>query len=126
MSYIHFDKTLMANLEESLPKEILRSNRSGAYSCSTIVDCNTRKYHGLLVVPIPELGEENYVLLSSLDETVVQHGAEFNLGLHKYQGNNFSPNGHKYIRDFQLRSSPDDDLPRGRCRLEEGEGVPAL
>ena len=85
MSYIHFDKTLMTNLEEALPKEILRSNRSGAYSCSTIVDCNTRKYHGLLVVPIPELGDENYVLLSSLDETVVQHGAEFNLGLHKYQ-----------------------------------------
>ena len=106
MSYIHFDKTLMTNLEEALPKEILRSNRSGAYSCSTIVDCNTRKYHGLLVVPIPELGDENYVLLSSLDETVVQHGAEFNLGLHKYQGNNFSPNGHKYIREFNCDQVP--------------------
>ncbi len=89
-----------------MPKEILRSNRSGAYSCSTIVDCNTRKYHGLLVVPIPELGDENYVLLSSLDETVVQHGAEFNLGLHKYQGNNFSPNGHKYIREFNCDQIP--------------------
>lgn len=106
MSYIHFDKTLMTSLEEALPKEILRSNRSGAYSCSTIVDCNTRKYHGLLVVPIPELGDENYVLLSSLDETVVQHGAEFNLGLHKYQGNNFSPNGHKYIREFNCDQVP--------------------
>ena len=59
MSYLHFDKTLMTNLQESLPKEILRSNRSGAYSCSTIVDCNTRKYHGLLVVPIPEMDDEN-------------------------------------------------------------------
>ena len=106
MSYIHFDKTLMTNLEEALQKEVLRSNRSGAYSCSTIVDCNTRKYHGLLVVPIPELGDENYVLLSSLDETVVQHGAEFNLGLHKYQGNNFSPNGHKYIREFNCDQVP--------------------
>lgn len=106
MSYIHFDKTLMTNLEEALPKEILRSNRSGAYSCSTIVDCNTRKYHGLLVVPIPELGDENYVLLSSLDETLVQHGADFNLGLHKYQGNNFSPNGHKYIREFNCDQVP--------------------
>lgn len=106
MSYIHFDKTLMTNLEEALPKEILRSNRSGAYSCSTILDCNTRKYHGLLVVPIAELGDENYVLLSSLDETVVQHGAEFNLGLHKYQGNNFSPNGHKYIREFNCDQVP--------------------
>lgn len=106
MSYIQFDKTLMTNLEESLPKEILRSNRAGAYSCSTIVDCNTRKYHGLLVVPIPELSDENYVLLSSLDETVVQHGAEFNLGLHKYRGGNFSPNGHKYIREFNCDQVP--------------------
>lgn len=106
MSYIHFDKILMTNLEEALQKEILRSNRSGAYSCSTIVDCNTRKYHGLLVVPIPELGDENYVLLSSLDETVVQYGAEFNLGLHKYQGNKFSPNGHKYIREFNCDQVP--------------------
>ena len=40
------------------------------------------------------------MLLSSLDETVIQHGAEFNLGLHEYQGGHFSPNGHKYIREF--------------------------
>ena len=106
MSYLRFDKTLMTNLEESLPKEILRSNRSGAYSCSTIVDCNTRKYHGLLVVPVPELDDENHVLLSSLDATVIQHGAEFNLGLHKYGGGNFSPRGHKYIREFSTQQVP--------------------
>lgn len=96
----------MTNLEESLTRELLRTNRSGAYSCSTIVDCNTRKYHGLLVVPVPQLDDENYVLLSSLDATVIQHGAEFNLGLHKYQGNNFSPNGHKYIREFDCDKVP--------------------
>lgn len=96
----------MVNLQESLPKELLRTNRSGAYSCSTIVDCNTRKYHGLLVVPVPELDDENHVLLSSLDVTVIQHGAEFNLGLHKYQGNNYSPMGHKYIREFDCDKVP--------------------
>lgn len=106
MSYLHFDKTLMINLEESLPREILRTNKSGAYHCTTIVDCNTRKYHGLLVIPVPNLDDENHVLLSSLDETVIQHGAEFNLGLHKYQGNHFSPNGHKYIREFDCEHIP--------------------
>ena len=106
MSYLRFEKALMTNLEESLPKELLRTNRSGAYSCSTIVDCNTRKYHGLFVIPIPELDDENHVLLSSLDTTVVQHGAEFNLGLHKYQGNNYSPKGHKYIREFDCDKVP--------------------
>ena len=106
MSYLRFDKTLMTNLEESLQREILRTNKAGAYHCTTIVDCNTRKYHGLLVIPVPNLDDENHVLLSSLDETVIQHGAEFNLGLHKYQGNNFSPNGHKYIREFDCEHIP--------------------
>ena len=106
MSYLRFEKALMTNLEESLPRELLRTNRSGAYSCSTVVDCNTRKYHGLLVVPVPEMDDDNHVLLSSLDATVIQHGAEFNLGLHKYQGNNFSPKGHKYIREFDCDKVP--------------------
>ena len=96
----------MTNLQDSLRREFLRTNRSGAYSSSTLVDCNTRKYHGLLVVPVPELDDENHVLLSSLDCTVIQHGAEFNLGLHKYQGNNFSPNGHKYIREYDATEVP--------------------
>ena len=85
MSYLRFDKTLMVNLQESLPREILRTNKSGAYDCTTIVDCNTRKYHGLLVIPVPNLDDENPVLLSYSDETVIQHGAEFNSGFHKYQ-----------------------------------------
>lgn len=106
MGYIRFEKGLMTNLEETLPKELLRTNRSGAYSCSSILDCNTRKYHGLLVVPIPEIDDENHVLLSSLDVSVIQHGAEFNLGLHKYRGNTFSPNGHKYIREFNCDKVP--------------------
>lgn len=106
MSYLQFEKAQMTNLQEALRKELLRTNRSGAYSCSTVVDCNTRKYHGLLVVPAPEIDDDNHVLLSSLDVSVVQHGAEFNLGVHKYQGGAFSPNGHKYIRKFSLETVP--------------------
>lgn len=106
MGYLKFDKTLMINLEESLKREILRTNRGGAYHCTTVVDCNTRKYHGLLVMPVSELDDDNHVLLSSLDETVIQHEAEFNMGLHQYQGNHFSPNGHKYIRQFDAISVP--------------------
>ena len=106
MSYLKFDKNLMINLEQSLPKEMLRTNQTGAYHCTTIVDCNTRKQHGLLVVPIPEMGNSWHVMLSSLDETVYQHGAPFNLGLHRYSGGVMSPNGHKYIREFDCESVP--------------------
>lgn len=106
MSYLKFDKTVMINLEESLTREVLRTNRLGAYHSSTVVDCNTRKYHGLLVMPVPALDDDNHVLLSSFDETVIQHGAEFNLGLHKYAGNNYSPKGHKYIREYSCETVP--------------------
>ena len=106
MSYLKFDKSLMINLEQSLPKEMLRTNKSGAYHCTTIVGCNTRKQHGLLVIPIAEMDNKAHVLLSSLDETVIQHDAPFNLGIHQYGAKIFSPNGHKYIREFDCESVP--------------------
>lgn len=106
MCYLKFDKAQMTNLQDSLYKEFLITNRSGAYCNTTLVGCNIRKYHGLMVVPVPELDDENHVLLSSLDETIIQHGAEFNLGLHKYQGENYSPKGHKYIVSFQWDKVP--------------------
>lgn len=102
MSYLKFDKTIMTNLGESLDREILRTNRKGAYCCSTILGCNTRKYHGLLVIPPLAERSLSRVLLSSLDETVIQHGAEFNLAVHRYQDGTISPNGHKYIREFEV------------------------
>ena len=106
MSYLKFDRTLLMNLEKSLSKEFLRTNRNGSYMSSSVVDCNTRKYHGYLVTPVPEVDGYNHVLLSSLDETVIQYGAEFNLGIHKYGPDCFAPGGHKYIREFHVDTVP--------------------
>lgn len=106
MSFLKFDKKLMINLEQSLSLEVLRTNYAGAYHSSTVVGCNTRKHHGLLVAPIREMDNRTCVLLSSLDETVIQHGAPFNLGIHCYKGGVYSPNGHKYIREFDYENVP--------------------
>ena len=106
MSYLKFDKDLMTSLEYSLYRNVLRTNRRGAYHNTSISGCNTTKYHGLLVMPVPNLDDDNHLILSSFDETVVQHGAEFNLGIHKYSGDNYSPRGHKYIREFSTESIP--------------------
>jgi len=105
MSYIKLDKSQLVDLEYTLTKELLRASRSGTYSCTTLNFCNTRKYHGLLVVPQPNIDYEKHVLLSSLDETVIQHGVEFNLGVHKYPGT-YAPKGHKYIIDFETDPIP--------------------
>ena len=100
MTFLKFDKAELVNLEYSLNRESLRSNRAGSYASTTISGCNTRKYHGLLVCPLDNFEGEKHVLLSSLDVTVIQHNKEFNLGIHKYEGDNYTPRGHKYIRDF--------------------------
>lgn len=100
MGYIQFDKKQLTNLGFALRKEFVRTNRSGSYASSTVIGCNTRKYHGLLVVPQPNFDGENHVLLSALDLTVIQHDASFNLGIHKYKGGEYNPKGHKYMREY--------------------------
>lgn len=108
MSYISFNKMQLINLEFSLKRELIRSNRAGSYSITTIIGSNTRKYHGLLVTPQPNVDGGNHVLLSSIDETVIQRDEEFNLALHKYPGiNQYFPKGHKYITEFTA-----DPIPR--------------
>lgn len=106
MGYIKFDKSQVVNLEYSLSREILRTNRAGSYSSTTIVACNTRKYHGLLICPVDELGGDRFVLLSSLDVTLVNNERSFNIGIRKYKGDFFSPKGHKYIEDFETEVIP--------------------
>lgn len=73
-------QTVDVQFDESLQREYIRTNRMGAYCCSSIVDCNTRKYHGALVVLLPSLSKNNHVLLSLLDVSIIQHDVPFNIG----------------------------------------------
>ena len=104
MSALTFDKKELGNLEYSLQREMLATDRKGGYMSTTIVCCNTRKYHGLMVAPIDQ-SDEAYVLLSSLDETIIQHDQSFNLALHRFKGV-YEPRGHKYITDFKYTPTP--------------------
>ena len=104
MSVLTFDKKELGNLEYSLQREMLATDRRGGYMSTTIVCCNTRKYHGLMVAPIDD-SDRAYVLLSSVDETVVHDGQSFNLALHRFPGT-YEPRGHKYITDFEYTPTP--------------------
>lgn len=106
MSYLEFDKKELINLEYSLNRELLRTNRAGSYASYTLVGCNTRKYHGLLVCPMEHLDGDKHVLLSSMDLSIVHEENEFNLGIHKYSGDVYIPRGHKYVQDFQADIFP--------------------
>jgi predicted glycogen debranching enzyme len=98
MGYIEFDKDDLANLKYSLNKEFIRTNRAGTFGSSTLINCNTRKYHGLLICPMDNIDGENHLLLSALDETIIQHDKEFHLAVRKYPG--VVHPGHKYLREF--------------------------
>ena len=105
MAFLKFNKAELVNLEYSLRREIILANKTGAYCNTSIVTCNTRRYHGLLAVPVDRFGGDQYLLLSSVDESVVLRGKRFNLGIHCY-GDIYEPRGHKYIIDFDADPVP--------------------
>ena len=78
-------KSAGLTLEQALASEWLETNDLGGYASSSIINCNTRKYHGLLVVKLPELPNK-YVLLNTLEDSVVLDGQEHFLTAHQYPG----------------------------------------
>ena len=106
MAFLKFNKSELVNLSYSLKREIIYANKTGAYCNTTIVNSNTRRYHGLLAVTLDRFGGDRYLLLSDLDESLVAQGKQFNLGIHCY-GDIYEPKGHKYVVDFTA-----DPLPK--------------
>ena len=52
MAFLKFNKSELVNLSYSLKREIISANRTGAYCNTSIVFCNTRRYHGLLAATL--------------------------------------------------------------------------
>ena len=98
MSYIEFDKEHLVNINYSKGREILRCSRTGAYSSTTLLGLNTRKYHGVFVVPQDHIDNERHVLVSYLNETIIIDNTEFHLGVHQYKGDVVAPKGNKYLQ----------------------------
>ena len=105
MAFLKFNKSELVNLSYSLKREIMLANKSGAFCNTSIVTCNTRRYHGLLAVPVEAFDGYRHLLLSSLDESLTLRGKRFNLGIHCY-GDVYEPRGHKYIVDFDADPVP--------------------
>ena len=105
MAFLKFNKSELVNLSYSLRREIILASKTGAYCNTSIVTCNTRRYHGLLASPVDRFGGFRYILLSSLDESLTLNSKRFNLGIHCY-GGIYDPRGHKYIVDFDADPVP--------------------
>ena len=85
--------------------EWLETNGLGGWAGSSILGCNTRRYHGLLVAATKP-PTERMVLLSKLDETIVANGGRFDLGTNQYSGDIIHPNGHQHLFSFAKELFP--------------------
>ncbi len=90
-------------LEKNITKEWLITNGIGGYASSTIIGCNTRKYHGLLVAPLnpPAL---RYVILSKIDESLEFNDNKYNLYTNMCK--NSISEGYKYLTKFDNEYLP--------------------
>lgn len=103
------DKTILADVPEAIRHEWIETNGLGGWSSSTIISCNTRRYHGLLVAATKPPAERMN-LLSKLDETIVTNSSvgpvRYELGTNLYPNNTIHPNGNKYLQKFSKELFP--------------------
>ena len=90
---------LETDLYNGLKKEVLSVNDFGTYFNTSVIGCNTRKYHGLFVTKQPQLNHDNYVMLSSLLEKIKFKNREFSISTHQFP-NTFFPKGYRHNTDF--------------------------
>ncbi|MBN1392501.1 MAG: glycogen debranching enzyme family protein [Sedimentisphaerales bacterium] len=86
------------SIEELLTKEWLLTNERGSYASSTIVGCNTRKYHGLLIGSLNPPANRIMALANCL-EMVIVNGSVFNLSTFEFNGK-FTPAGFTLLKRF--------------------------
>jgi predicted glycogen debranching enzyme len=92
------DKEILHNYQESARHEWLEANGLGGWASSSIIGCNTRRYHGLLVAAIVPPADR-MALVSKLEETIVTPLGRFELGVNNY-GGVIHPHGNEYQTSF--------------------------
>ena len=98
-------------LDKALEREWIITNGIGGFASSTIIGANTRKYHGLLVVPIIPPARRR-LILSKLDESIEIDRKKYELFTNI--GKNYISQGYKYQESFQK-----DILPTFEYKVED-------
>ncbi len=101
---IAFDKDTCTDFETAQSKEWLETNGLGGFASSTVINCNTRRYHGLLIAATqPPAGRT--VMVNALEEWVTLNDVRYDLSCHQYPGV-LHPQGHKNLIGFRLDPWP--------------------
>jgi len=86
-------------VENLLTKEWLLTNTRGGYASSTIIGCNTKRYHGLLVGSLNPPANRIMALANCLEMLIIG-GAVCNLSTFEFT-DKFAPQGTKFLRSFR-------------------------
>lgn len=100
MPKIAIGTDIINDVEKGIEKEWITANGLGSYASSTILGCNTRRYHGLLVASTPEIDERS-VLLSKMEETIRIGHKFFFLSTNQYKENYIHPRGFMHLRKYE-------------------------
>ena len=101
------------NLNPALQGEWLDVNGRGGYASSTLLNCHTRKYHGLLVARLAA-PPGCYVLLSKVEDIFSCGARQHPLTCHQYP-HNFFPEYYRFLKIFQQDVYPEF--------IYEGDGI---
>lgn len=99
------------NLEEGLKKEWIITNGIGGFASSTILNCNTRKYHGLLIAPFTPPARR-FLILSKIDEAIEINDKKYNL--YTNMSKEYISDGYKYQESFEK-----DYIPKFTYKVED-------
>ena len=90
------------DLDHLLEKEWLITNSRGSYSSGTIIGCNTRRYHGVLIASLrPPV--ERIVTVANLIESVEIGNKRYELSSFEFS-DRIHPDGYNYLKKFRSDS----------------------
>ncbi len=117
------------SLDELLTREWLLTNERGGYVSSTIVGCNTRRYHGLLIGSPNPLASRIMGLANCLEMVILNGRAPsrdkaqpdrsapvLHLSTFEFNGK-FAPEGFRYIKRFRRDTGVHFDYQLGNLEL---------
>ncbi len=115
MKYV-YNRQEPPKLKDWITREYLLANGRGGYASSTLADCATRKYHGLLALPETTTGK-THLFLSKLELSLLAGSSQFDLSTNFFPKAVF-PEGYAYIRSVEI-----DDFPVTTFSVNNGEYV---
>lgn len=102
--------------------EWLESDGQGGYASSTLENCHTRRYHGLMVANL-RVPEGRHVLFSKLEDSLSVNGEEYFFSSHRYPGVLFPP-GPPILKEFLLDISPRFIYRAGKIGIQKSVMLP--